>query len=507
MKAVSSTTAGKAATPGASQEARAGAAVTCVFVVDRLGMPLMPTCPRRARLMLKEKSADVVSKSPFVIRILNRIGGDLQPLELKVDPGSRTTGLALVVKGATRGWFCIAAWELHHRGRAIRDNLTSRSQYRRSRRGRKTRYRPPRFKNRVRKGDWVQIAKSLGALPLPCGANIRGATQGQTDSRKNQGKGWLPPSLRSRVDNVVSFAKRILRFCPVSSIPVEQARFDTHALMKPGISGIAYQQGTLFGYEVREYLLEKWERQCAYCKARGLPLQIEHLVPRSRGGTDRIGNLALACNACNQKKGSQPLEVFLKNKPELLKSLKAQAGRPLSDAAAVNATRIALVHALEAVASLQPHVTVSTWTGGRTKFNRQSQGYAKTHWLDAVCVGETGKSVDVSRITHVTQIHAKGRGSRQMCKPDKYGFPRTRAKSVKRMHGFQTGDRVRLCQPTGKYKGTHEGTVSIRANGRFDVKTTSGLSITAKHDRFTLIQRFDGYIYSRQRATAKALVS
>lgn len=94
-----------------------------------------------------------------------------------------------------------------------------------------------------------------------------------------------------------------------------------------------------------------------------------------------------------------------------------------------------------------------------------------------------------------------------MCKPDKYGFPRTRAKSVKRMHGFQTGDRVRLHQPAGKYKGTHEGTVSIRANGQFDIKTTSGLKITAKHDRFTLVQPFDGYIYSRQRATAKALVS
>ena len=87
-----------------------------------------------------------------------------------------------------------------------------------------------------------------------------------------------------------------------------------------------------------------------------------------------------------------------------------------------------------------------------------------------------------------------------MCKPNKYGFPRTQAKSVKRLHGFQTGDRVKLNQPSGKYKGQHEGVVSIRATGMLDIKTTQGMKITAKHDRFTLLQRFDGYAYSHQRA-------
>ena len=90
------------------------------------------------------------------------------------------------------------------------------------------------------------------------------------------------------MDNVVAFCVKLMRVCPVSEIPVEQVRFDTQALVDPEISGVAYQQGTLFGYEVREYLLEKWHRQCVYCKARDLPLQIEHLIPRSRGGTDPV---------------------------------------------------------------------------------------------------------------------------------------------------------------------------------------------------------------------------
>ena len=443
-------------------EIRAGSAVVSVMVVDKHGSDLMPTCPKRARLLLKEKRADVFCKNPFTIRILDREGGVFQPVELKLDPGSKVTGAALMVRGEVRGWFAVAAWEIHHRGHAIRDALLSRSRLRRGRRSRKTRYRPPRFKNRTR------------------------------------AKGWLAPSLQSRVNNLIAFMNRLIRVCPVSEIPVEQVRFDTQLMANPDIQGVQYQQGALAGYEVREYLLEKWRRQCVYCKAKDLPLQIEHLIPRSRGGTDKISNLALACNRCNQKKGNQLLEVFLHGKPELLAFLNRQAKQSPNhkDLAAVNATRLALVKRLE---NTFPHLIVSTWTGGHTKFNRTQQGLPKTHWLDAACVGDSGQAVDVSGITHITSIHAKGRGSRQMCKPDKHGFPRTKAKSVKRLHGFQTGDRVKLNKPSGKHKGTYEGTVSIRATGMFDIKSTQGLKVAGRHDRFTLMSRFDGYAYTHQR--------
>ena len=443
-------------------ETRSGAAVTAVFVVDRHNAPLMPTKPGKARVWLDSGRAVVACMSPFTVRLLDREGGELQPMELKIDPGSKTTGFALTVLGAKRGWFCVAAWELSHRGQAIRDALLSRRQLRSGRRSRKTRYRQPRFLNRTR-------------------------------SKK---AGWLPPSLRSRVDNVTAFSRKILRYCPLAAFQVEQIRFDTHLMQNPEVEGVGYQQGTLQGYEVREYLLEKWSRCCVYCQAKDLPLQIEHLIPRSRGGTDRVSNLALACNRCNQKKGNQPLEDFLKTKPELLKRLKAQARAPLKDTAAVNSTRKIIVSELS---QLNPGVPVVTGTGGRTKFNRTRQGYAKTHWLDAVCVGETGERVDISRIAFVTQVQAKGRGSRQMCKPDKYGFPRTKAKSVKRVHGFQTGDRVILNQPSGKYQGRHEGVVAIRANGTFDITTTAKLKISAPHTRFALLERFNGYSASRQR--------
>ena len=60
-------------------------------------------------------------------------------------------------------------------------------------------------------------------------------------------------------------------------------RFDTQLLQNAAIAGVEYQHGELVGYEVREYLLEKWGRVCAYCGAEGVPLEVEHIVPRIRG--------------------------------------------------------------------------------------------------------------------------------------------------------------------------------------------------------------------------------
>ena len=107
----------------------------------------------------------------------------------------------------------------------------------------------------------------------------------------------------------------------------------------PEISGMEYQQGTLAGYEVREYLLEKWKRACTYCGAQNVPLQVEHIQAKANGGTDRISNLCLACDSCNQAKGTQDIRVFLTEKPDLLGRILAQSKAPLKDAAAVNTIR------------------------------------------------------------------------------------------------------------------------------------------------------------------------
>ncbi|MCZ6676543.1 MAG: RNA-guided endonuclease IscB, partial [Candidatus Poribacteria bacterium] len=257
------------------------------------------------------------------------------------------------------------------------------------------------------------------------------------------------------------------------------------AMQNPEISGTEYQQGELFGYEVREYLLEKYSRTCAYCGVTDVPLEIEHILPKSRGGSNRVSNLTIACTDCNLKKGNQTAEEF--GYPQV----QAQAKRPLKDTAAVNATRWKLYEQLQSTG-----LSVEVGTGGRTKFNRTQRGFPKTHWLDATCVGQsTPEELKVEGVRPLL-ITANGHGSRQMCRVDRFGFPRTRAKQFKRVKGFQTGDIVKAVVTKGKKIGTYIGRVAVRASGSFNIKTTNRTIQGINHKYCRSLQQMDGYSYT-----------
>ena len=121
----------------------------------------------------------------------------------------------------------------------------------------------------------------------------------------------MPPSLAHKLQSHIQLIERLKRILPITKIVVEVASFDTQKMVNPEISGIEYQRGELMGYEVREYLLEKWGRKCAYCGKKDVPLEIEHIIPKSRGDSDRVSNLTLSCHECNQKKGNRTAEEFL----------------------------------------------------------------------------------------------------------------------------------------------------------------------------------------------------
>ncbi len=195
-------------------------------------------------------------------------------------------------------------------------------------------------------------------------------------------------------------------------------------MLSTEIKGKEYQQGTLFGYEVKEYLHELWGRECVYCGKADLPLEVEHIQPKSKGGTNRISNLTLACRCCNQEKGNQPIEVFLADRPQLLAEIKSQSKKPLLDAAAVNSTRNALKNTLQKIKR-----TVTTGTGGQTKYNRLRFNLNKDHWIDAACVGTVEQLYFLTRSP--LQIKATGWGNRQMATTDKQGFPKNHRERVK----------------------------------------------------------------------------
>ena len=419
-----------------------------VLVLDTNKKPLTPCKAAIARKLLNAQKAAVFRRFPFTIILKKAVDANPETIALKLDPGSQTTGIALVQSDKV-----IFGAELTHRGQEIVMSLESRRAIRRGRRARHTRYRPARFLNRARP------------------------------------KGWLAPSLQHRVETTLTWVGKFIRLAPIGSIVQELVRFDLQKIENPEISGIEYQQGELAGYEVREYLLNKWDRKCAYCGVENVPLQVEHIHPKAKGGSNRISNLSLACEKCNQRKGTQDIKVFLAKKPDVLKRILAQSKRPLKDAAAVNSTRWALFNRLE-----KTGLPVSTGSGGLTKFNRTRLNLPKTHWLDAACVGQ----VDLLQVLtdQPLLIKATGHGSRQMCRTDKYGFPSRYVPRYKFVQGFQTGDIVKAIVASGKKVGEYFGRVAVRSKGSFNISDKSGLVQGISHKYCKTVHLKDGYGYA-----------
>jgi 5-methylcytosine-specific restriction endonuclease McrA len=257
-----------------------------VPVLNMRGKPLMPTTPAKARHLLKQGKAKVVKRTPFVIQLTMATGETKQDITLGIDSGYSNIGFSAVTEKNE-----LMSGELTLR-KDVSKKLEERRMYRRQKRN-KLWYRQPRFNNRV--------------------------------SAKK--KGWLAPSMKHKLDTHIKLIENIKRWLPVTKVVIEVANFDTQKMQNPEISGIEYQQGELQGYHIREYLLEKFGRKCAYCGKKDIPLEIEHIIPKSKGGSNRVSNLTISCRKCNMDKGTKTAEEYgFPNIQRLAKqSLKATA--------------------------------------------------------------------------------------------------------------------------------------------------------------------------------------
>lgn len=385
--------------------------MSTVAVIDQNKIPLAPCHPAVARRLLKEGKAAVFKRFPFIIILKRPVDSPNETnLTLNIDPGSKTTGIALTDPDGN----IIACFELNHR-KNIKKALADRAGHRRSRRTRKLRHRPARFQNRTRP------------------------------------KGWLPPTLESRVSNIATWVNRLCKIYPIAKIAVEHVKFDTQLMENPEIRGIEYQRGTLYGTEIWEYLLEKFGRKCFYCGAKGIPLEKEHIIPKSKGGSNRVSNLTVACRPCNQEKGNRhPNEIDGKLGKRVQSALHA-GKKPLKNAAHVNSIRWKVVETLKETTGLP----IILGTGGKTKYHRKKAGLPKTHYYDAASVNCVPKK---SKSHSVLVIHAVGYGHRQDL--GKYQTIQT-APGFKRPYirtehagGFQKLDIVKMKTKKGTFIGS-----------------------------------------------------
>ena len=461
-----------------------------VAVIDSQKNPLAPCHPAAARRLLKNGHAAVWRKYPFTIILKKAIPASeivTDIYTLSWDPGSKTSGLAIV---SASGEIVYAA-EVRHRGGKQKGGiswaLTQRAGFRRGRRTRKLRHRRARWANRKRKvpvltedgweyqragtsegtdtskrqNDFNRVSRAMfldtryrwERLPRTK-ANIKQKKRWRRIRVEHQHvaeNGWVAPSLMSRVFNLETWTRRLCKVYPVRQLAIETVKFDMQLLENPNTHGIEYQQGTLHGREIREYLLELTGRKCAYCRQGQRRLEVEHIVPKAHGGSNRPDNLTMACHSCNEKKetlhGDQ--EIAEKLGADFAKRVQAAARKSkqgLSDAAAVNTIRWKLFETLKAVG-----LPVISGTGGKTAYHRNLARLPKTHAYDAASVCLVPKR---PKRLNVAVIKSVGYGRRDLRKfsINKPGFnygDRKRSSG----DGFRKYDHVEMLKSNGTWKG------------------------------------------------------
>ena len=417
-----------------------------VLVIDKRKQPCNTISAAYARILLFNKQAVIHKRYPFTIRLRN----DNAVLKdrgytIKLDPGSRTTGVAITDNQDQ----VVMLAEIEHRGYTIKRNLDSRRAVRRFRRQRKTRYRAARFLNKIKP------------------------------------EGWLAPSIKSRADSVINFIKKYKKLMNSNKVMIENVIFDVAQMSSDKyLIGTDYQQGPLYDTNLRDFIFSKTKGRCSYCGAKAE--EIDHVIPRAKGGTNSTYNLIPACRSCNEKKSNLSLKEFGKLMNRDFSKLEPK--KLPKDAAIVQSARNYMI---KEISKLIPDTTThDAWI---TKYNRDQLGLPKQHYYDALSVGNTANYKFLT--DKILQISAKGRGSRQMCSMDKFGFPRTSAKTSKSVKGFQTGDIVKVIVPFGLKQGEYLGKVAVRSSGFFNIKTNKETIQGIGYKYCHIVQRSDGYSY------------
>ena len=422
-----------------------------VYVLSENGQPLMPTKRYgKIRHLLKDGKAKVAERCPFTVQLLYQTTVYTQPLELGVDAGSKTIGLS--VSSEEKEYF---SGEVTIRNDIV-DLLSSRRQYRKGRRFRKTRYRAPRFDNRVH----------------------------------SKNKGWLAPSIENKCQSHINVIGKTTKMLPVSHITVELASFDTQKLKadmeelkRP--EGTDYQQGEQLGFwNCREYVLfrDNHECQCCHGKSKDKVLNVHHIESRKTGG-NAPNNLITLCETCHK--------AYHAGKVTLPADIKRKA--TYRDAAFMGIMRWAVYERLKEIY----HGNVSITYGYITKNTRIENDLPKEHRVDALCIAGHPKAErdDVYYFSKKVRCH-----NRQMYKATiQKGGVCKKNQAPKYVKGYQLFDSVK--SPKGE-----AFIFGRRSSGSFDIRTLDGTKLSAgvSYKKLILLTRRKSYITERRQQVQNA---
>ena len=404
-----------------------------VYVQSIDGTPLMPCSEAKARRLLKQHCARRVKNTPFMIRLRFVVDGHTQPVSLGVDPGYQHIGLSATAHGKVL-FEAIAECRTD-----IPKLMESRRSLRRSRRQRKTRYREPRFDNRVH----------------------------------SKHKGWLAPSVEQRIGYHMRLIDYVCSLLPVSRIVVEVAKFDIQKLKDALIKGEEYQHGEQYGFNnVKDYIRFRDGFKCRHCHRKGGPnvrLEVHHIIRRCDGGTDRPDNLVTLCHECH---AALHRGEFAIRKPK--GGYKAPTFMGIM--------RLVLTERLKA----KYGDMVDTTYGYITRITRSEAGVPKDHNTDARAISGDAKAKSNGIVWRIVKYRCHRRNLHREV-PGKHGVRQSK-KATRRVHGFGLHDKVRVIE-TGRI-----GYVSgLRTSGTFVTADGKGNVIEERsYKRLRLLERAGG---------------
>ena len=404
-----------------------------VYVLNESGVPLMPTERHgKVKHLLRTGKAKVVRRCPFTIQLTYCSTKYTQNITLGVDAGSKTIGLS-----ATTEQKELFASEVTLRNDIVK-LLSTRREFRRSRRSRKKRYRKCRFDNRVR----------------------------------GKHKGWLAPSIENKIGTHLKSVQDVHKILPISKIVVETAAFDvqmlrTKELGLPLPEGTDYQQGEqLYFWNVREYVLFRDGHVCQNCrgKSKDNVLEVHHIESRKTGG-DAPNNLITLCKTCHSDYHSGKIE------------LKCKRGNSYRDAAFMLIIRLAFNERLK---QIYPNVNMTF--GYITKNTRIENHLDKTHCVDARCISGHPAAAPAKELFIQKAVRTRNRQIHK-AKINKGGV-RKNNQTPKYVFGFQLYDKV-------LYNGKECFIFGRRSSGSFDIRTLDGVKLSAgvSYKKLKLLER------------------
>ena len=344
-----------------------------IYVLAKSGKPLMPIHKYgRARRLLKSGEAHIACYKPFAIQLTYDIENPVtDDVILGVDPGRTNIGLTAV---NSRGKVLYAA-ETITRNKEVAKLMLHRKQMRQaSRRGeRKKRQRRAIASDKTGMAKHTEFWRMLPGCKEPiCCKHIRN-TEARFNNR-TRAAGWLTPSARQLKETHINCIKLIQKILPVTCVVVEINVFDFARMENPKIRNWEYQKGRLFGYDSRdEAVAEQQKHKCLLCGEADIE-QFHHIVPKSRGGSESIDNIAGLCTSCHEQvhKNDRAAGKLKEKKEGILKKYHALS--------LINQIMEMLLKELSEI--LPTYVT----TGYETKSIQEKLQLPKKHFMDAYCI-------------------------------------------------------------------------------------------------------------------------